>query len=132
MAAAILTVVGMDLAHGLRAWARNPPIRGELLQSKVGRDYVVSILRLRLRDPVRDARDDLASGDRGLYCVGTYGCGTPGIEGEAPEGMPVYGTATTGCIVEGGVLEMAYRVREERYLAAYNAAKVAAAGSGPG
>lgn len=125
--AAVVLIAGVGSPPAVRAWARTGPIRKELLQSKVGGEYAVSILRLNLRDPVGDARGDLAAGDRGLYCVGTYGCGAPGVSGAVPEGMSVHGTSTVGCIVDGGVLGMAYRQEEERYVAAYNAAKIAAA-----
>lgn len=131
LAVAVLTVVGIDLAHGLRAWARAGPIRKELLQSKIGPEYGVAILRLWARDPAQDARDDLAAGDRALYMVGTFAPYYPGIE-DVPDGMAGHGTATIGCVVDGGTLGMVYRQEEERYLAAYNEAKVAAAGSGPG
>lgn len=129
--AGVVLIVGLGSPPALRAWARTGPVRKELLQSKVGGEYAVSILRLRLRDPIGDARGDLAAGDRGLYCVGTYACAAPGISGAVPEGMSVHATATVGCIVDGGVLGMAYGQEEERYLAAYNAAKIAAARGEP-
>jgi hypothetical protein len=123
---AILTVAVFPSVV-LREWARSGPIRKELLQSKVGNEYAVSILRLSLRDPARDARDDLAGGDRGLYCVGSYGCSPPGLDASMVDGMPVRGTATVGCVRGGGILAFVYRGEEERYLTVYNAAKVAAA-----
>ena len=64
--AAVVLIAGVGSPPAVRAWARTGPIRKELLQSKVGGEYAVSILRLNLRDPVGDARGDLAPGDRGL------------------------------------------------------------------
>jgi hypothetical protein len=104
---------------------RARPTRKELLQSKNGIGYIAAMVRLRLRSPGRDARNDLASGDRSLYCVGTYACWPPGVDGDA-EGFSVQATATTGCVIEGGNLEMLYRREEERYVERYNRTKLAA------
>jgi len=99
----------------------------ELLQTKKGTaEYIAAIARLRLRDPGQDARRDLASGNRSLYCVGTIACMTPGVSGELPEGVSISATAATGCVIFGGDLEMTYRAHEERYVEVYNRAKLAA------
>ena len=99
----------------------------ELLQTKQGAaEYLAATEKLRMRDPEQDARRDLASGNRDFYCVGTIGCMPVGVSGDLPDGVGVHATATTGCIIMGGDLEMAYRTREELYVEAYNRAKLAA------
>jgi hypothetical protein len=116
-------VCGMLLSQTGRADA----IGNGLLQTKQRTaEYVVAIGHLRLRNPAQDARRDLASGDRGLYCVGTIGCWPIGVVGDVPDDTPIRATAATGCVIMGGDLEMAYRAAEERYVEAYNAAKVVA------
>jgi hypothetical protein len=104
----------------------------ELLQTKNGvAEYIAAIASLHVRDPEQDARRDLASGNRDLYCVGTIGCMAVGVSGDLPDGVGVHATATTGCIIMGGEVEMEYRTHEERYVEGYNRAKLAALRSRP-
>jgi hypothetical protein len=99
----------------------------DLLQTKLGpREFIAAMARLRLRDAGQDARRDLADGNRDLYCVGTIACWPPGVHEDIPAGFSILATATTGCVIAGGDLEMTYREEEERYVAAYNEAKLAA------
>jgi len=104
--------------------------RRNLLQSKRGSEYILAMARFRLRDPVRDGREDLLGDNHDLYCVGTYACWPPGLEERLPDQMTVRATAATGGVIAGGALEMAYRREEERYVAAYNQAKLKAFRSG--
>jgi hypothetical protein len=110
--------------------AQGPAVRAigsELLQTRKGSvEYVAAMARLRLRNPAQDARRDLAEGNRDLYCVGTIGCWPPGVSEDIPVGFSVRATATAGCIIMGGDIELAYRDEEERYVAIYNQAKLTA------
>ena len=106
--------------------ARAVSIRIELLRAKRGTAYVTAMIHLWIRDPVRDAGGDLFNGDRDLYCVGGYSCDVVGVGWPIPDGFPVEPTATSGCVIRDGDLEMAYRRAEERYVTSYNRAKLLA------
>src|SRR5262245_49848199 len=112
------------------AYVRKRLTDKEWLQSRRGVEYIVAMARLRLRDPIRDARHDLRDGNRDLYCVGTFTCLPVGVDGAVPDGFSFHATAATGCVITDGALEMAYRNVGERYVAAYNKAKLAAYRSG--
>jgi hypothetical protein len=112
----------------LHASTPTGPVAKELLQSKVGTvETLVAMVRLNRRDPARDARDDLSRNDYALYCTGTIGCSTPGLDrDDVPKGLTVHGTATAGCVGTRGPERSAYREAERQYLEAYNRAKVTA------
>jgi hypothetical protein len=105
---------------------RDAPVHHELLQSKVGEaEYSAATLRLSFRDPVRDARSDLARGDLDIYCTGTIACDT-GVDFSisVPDGLVVHSVASTGCIITGGEAEEQYRKAETEYVRVYNRTKV--------
>jgi hypothetical protein len=125
----VLLMLALIAAASFISSALEEPVRVELLRQKRGFTYLAGMIRLRLRDPIRDAHEDLLNGDRTLYCVGTYSCDPVGTDWPIPDEFSIESTATIGCVIRDGDLEMTYRRAEERYVTSYNRAKLSASPS---